>query len=220
MKKLFIYLLIFASFSVFSQKNGCPSKSQKNYSCGNISEDVFENILEVDYEMPTKFNVSVNHNFKRKKDILRAKEINELVSKVLNDNDFWKALRYYNNYRFSKWSKNLNDDWEVIRDKEIVNTLINGNPKNDDRPKNINLVIDLELYGWSFRKPFETSVGREGNGVVYNKKWFFRKDTLDNIGSNWIHEIAHSKGLRHCFECNEERDYSIPYVIFTNNQQL
>ena len=29
----------------------------------------------------------------------------------MNDSDFWKALSHYKNYKYSKWSNELNDNW-------------------------------------------------------------------------------------------------------------
>lgn len=213
MKKITLFIIALISLSIYGQKNECPVKKDKNYKCGNIVENVFEGISNNNYQLQTKFNITVNQKFKRKIDRKRAEKIITLVNKVMNDSDFWKALSYYKNYKYSKWSNRLNDDWLNISGEEIVNALINGDPKNKNRPDEINLELEVRLYGLSFATPFETAVAKEENGIVYNKRWFFRKDSISNIGSNWVHEIAHSKGIRHCFNCNQERDYSIPYVI-------
>ena len=214
MKKILLFLLALPLIVISQDKNGCPSESQNNYKCGKITESILPDYENLEFEFSTKLVLELDHNLKRKKDIQKAQKVIELINKVLNDQDFWKALENYKNYKFTKWSNELNDTWEPINKKEITNSFLNGNPTNNSRPNLKEETIFFKLYGNSFKWPyFETAIAKVEGKYVCNKKWFFRKDSIKNIASNWVHEFSHLKGIRHCFACNHERDYSIPYVI-------
>jgi hypothetical protein len=214
MKNL-IFLILSIVFPLFGlTQNGCPERSDRNYKCGNIEESILPRLTDIVFSLETEFEFKLNSTFNRKKDQDRAEEILKLVNQVINDPDFWKALEHYDRYQYSKWSKSLKDNWIDITGKQITNCMINGNPESDVRPKRVSVDLNVKLYGLSFATPFESAVAKEvGDGTIYNKRWFFRKHSKEAIGSNWIHEFAHSQGIRHCFKCNEARDYSIPYVI-------
>lgn len=212
--RVFLCMILLSSFIQAQNNNDCPSKSDKDYACGNVQEKILAPLEDYVFEIRTNFNVELNTDFRRRKDSIKAQKVLKLVNQVLNDNDFWKTLRHYQNYQYPRWSQKLNDDWTIVSNDQIINAFINKDPDNKSRPDRIDLDIAIKLYGLSFKTFFESAVAKDGgNGKVYNKRWFFRKYSVVDVGSNWVHEIAHSRGFRHCFKCNEERDYSIPYVI-------
>jgi hypothetical protein len=190
----------------------CPSKDQKRYSCGNVNENILGTINRKGYEIMSHFNIRLVSHFEKDSDKERATKIVELCNKVLNDKDFWNALENYKGYKYAVFE---NDQGiQQISGAKIVNCLINSNPMDTSRPLEVDIPLDIELYGMIFKTPFESAVAKEiGDGKIYNKKWFFRGSSILDIGSNWIHEFSHSKGLKHCYYCHEARDYSVPYVI-------
>lgn len=211
-KHYFLIVTFFTSLGLSAQTLDCPTKNQKGYTCGYVKENILETINRESFEITTHFNLKLVSQFAKVSDNERAGKILELCQKVLNDNDFWNALE---NYRGYKYAVHSNDKGKrQISSIEIVNCLINGNPDDTTRPLENYIQLDIKLYGASFKTPFETAVAKEiGDGKIYNKKWFFRGASIEEIGSNWIHEFSHSKGLSHCYYCHEERDYSVPYVI-------
>ncbi len=211
-KHFCLAVTICVSLDLSAQIVECPNENQKGYSCGNIKENILETLNLKDYTIKSHFNVRLASKFRRVSDNERAIKIIELCNKVLNDVDFWNALENYKGYRYAVFENSQGK--QHISGSQIVNCLINGYPQDTTRPLEVNLALDIELYGASFKTPFESAVAKEiGDGKIYNKKWFFRGSSLDYIGSNWIHEFSHSKGLKHCYYCHEERDYSIPYVL-------
>ncbi len=213
MKKYFCFAVtIFISFSLSAQIMDCPTENQKRYSCGDVKENILETVNRKDYIIKSHFNVRLVSHFRKDSDNERATKIVELCNMVLNEVDFWNALENYKGYRYAVFEDD--NGKQQISGNQIVNCLINGNPKDTTRPLEVDIPLDIELYGASFKTFFESAVAKEiGDGKIYNKKWFFRGSTIDDIGSNWIHEFSHSKGLKHCYYCHEERDYSVPYVI-------
>lgn len=162
--------------------------------------------------MKSHFNVRLVNSFDSQSDIDRANKIITLCNQVLNDSDFWNALEHYNNYKYPIFETAQGK--RQISGIQIINALINGNPDDLNRPLEVDINLTIELYGLAFKTLFESAVAKEiGDGKIYNKKWFFKNFPIDEIGSNWIHEFSHTKGLIHCCYCNQERDYSIPYVI-------
>ena len=209
-----ILLFLFLPTIIFAQdKNGCPPKPQKNYACGNIKEEILPRLESIDYTWDTQIAVEIQQNFKKQKDIQKAEKVAQLVQLVLNDADFWKALEHYDNYQYAKWSEKLGDTWQPISTKEITNSMLNGHPADTSRAALKTEMFSIRLYGGPFKWPRERAIAKFENGHIYNKKWFFRSASIEKIGSNWVHEYSHFKGIRHCFNCNEERDYSISYVI-------
>jgi len=196
-------------------KNGCPSKSERGYKCGNVKEDILSGLAGIEYSFDANVTVTLDDTKLRKsKDRVKAQKVLKLVNQVLNDADFWKALEHYNRYQFAKWSKKFNDTWTVLEKDKITNAFIHGDPNNSERPSQISIEAKIRLYGSSFQWPGEIARAKEiGDGYIYNKKWFFRDYSIVEIGSNWVHELSHSKGFRHCRKCHKERDYSVPYVI-------
>lgn len=211
-KNLCLIITLFVCFSLYGQIMDCPANNQKGYKCGNVEEKILETIARNDYEMKSHFIVRLLNPLRKDSDNERAAKIIELCNKVLNDKDFWNALENYKGYKYAVFENNSGK--RSISGVQIINSLINGSPDDPSRPSKVDIPVDLELYGASFRMPFETALAKEiGDGKIYNKRWFFRGSSIDYIGSNWIHEFSHSKGLKHCYYCHEERDYSIPYVI-------
>ncbi len=211
-KYYFLAMTIFVSFSLSAQIMDCPNGNQKGYSCGNVNENILETLNRKDYVIKSHFNVKLVSRLRKDNDNYRAIKIIELCQKVLNDADFWNALENYKGYRYAVFENAQGK--QQISGSQIVNCLINGDPNDSIRSLEVVIPLDIQLYGASFKTIFESAVAKEiGDGKIYNKKWFFRGSSIDDIGSNWIHEFSHSKGLKHCFYCNEERDYSIPYVI-------
>ena len=213
MKKLLLLLLLFVSAGTLcAQIKDCTDRSQKNYSCGDVEETILNRVLQQEYKMDSKFIVKLVTVFKKEEDQERSQEIATLCTKVLNDASFWNALENYDRYQYAVFEEN--GIKREIAGREIVNCLLNGTPDDNSRPAAVTISLDIALYGLSFKTFFETAVAKEiGDGKIYNKKWFFRSSSIEDIGSNWIHEFSHSKGLKHCYYCNEDRDYSIPYVI-------
>ncbi|HBF21696.1 MAG: hypothetical protein CMI36_14900 [Owenweeksia sp.] len=207
-------LSVLISLFAIAQNQPCPQKNQKGYACGQVEEQILSQLQDTDYEMPTTFKVMVAADFKKETDTERANQVAALCTKVLNDPDFWNALENYGHYRYTLW-KGKEGKERVIEGSQIVNSLINGHPNDSSRPLELVINLNIELYGMGFRFPFfEKALAKEiGDGKIYNKKWFFRKFSIEAIGSNWIHEFSHSQGLSHCYYCDENRDYSIPYVI-------
>lgn len=208
-----LILLIFIPLSSIAQNPPCPKKNQKRYKCSLIKEDILSKLENTNYQMPTKFKIKLVSNFTKKKDIEKVNKVVLICHKVLNDPDFWNALENYGSYKYSVWKQK--DQSQVVQGVQIINSLINGNPNNSARPAERIISLNLELYGLGFKFPFfEKALAKEiGDGKIYNKKWFFRKYSIAAIGSNWIHEFSHSQGLSHCYYCDKNRDYSIPYVI-------
>ncbi len=205
-------MTLFFSLSLFAQLMDCPTKNQKRYTCGNVDENILETINRKDYDVKSHFNVRLVSHFGKDSDNERAAKIVELCNKVLNDKDFWNAIENYKRYKYAVFENDKGK--QPISGTQIVNCLINGTPGDSSRPLEVDIALDIELYGPIFKTIFESAVGKEiGDGKIYNKKWFFRNSSIDDIGSNWIHEFSHSKGLQHCYYCHEERDYSVPYVI-------
>lgn len=196
-----------------AQDPPCPKKNQKNYICGEVKEDILASLVNSNYKFGTKIKVNLSSKFKRSSDKIKADSILLLCERVLNDKDFWKALENYKTYKTTVWRDSTSE--MVISGKQIVNSLLNGNPNNNARPEELTITLKVKLYGFGFKFPFfEKALAKEiGDSVIYNKKWFFRKYTQEQIGSNWVHEFSHIQGLKHCFHCDENRDYSIPYVI-------
>lgn len=212
MIKYFSFTVLFFFSSLSAQIMNCPTKNQKGYSCGNVNEKILETIDRKDYEIKSHFNVRIVSKFAKDSDNQRASKIVELCNKVLNDKDFWNALENYKGYKYAVFENERGK--QQISGVQIVNCLINGNPEDTSRPLEVDVPLDIELYGASFKTPFESALAKEiGDGKIYNKKWFFRGSSIDHIGSNWIHEFSHRQGLKHCYYCHEERDYSVPYVI-------
>lgn len=211
-KYYFLIVTFFAISGLSAQIMDCPTKKQKGYSCGNVDENILETINQENYAIKTHFNIRLVSKFAKDSDNERARKILELCQKVLNDNDFWNALENYKGYKYAVYENDKGK--RQISGAEIVNCLINGNPDNTSRPLVVDISLDIVLYGVPFKTPFESAVAKEiGDGKIYNKKWFFRGEPIEDIGSNWVHEFSHSKGLTHCYYCHEERDYSVPYVI-------
>ncbi|KAA3622140.1 MAG: hypothetical protein DWQ02_26540 [Bacteroidetes bacterium] len=210
----FIAFFLLPIVSISQNKNGCPPKSVKNHKCGNIQEDFKLDTTSEIYLMETFFEVRLKNKLKKEEDNIIAGRCIDLLNNVINDSDFWNLIYQYKKYEFAKWSQNLNDQWLEIDNKQILNTLVNGNPDNNERPDTVIIEIELNLYGSPIKMPKETVIGKHANGnKIFNKRWFFRNRSTKRIASNWMHEITHSKGLRHCFYCNQQRDYSVPYVI-------
>lgn len=209
-----IFFIAIVSFSVAAQREGCPEKDQKNYACGNVEERIIENLPDRSFEWNTTVSIQLKHSLKKSKQKRKAKQVLALVDSVLNDADFWRALRDYPDYRFAKWSEKLDTTWRELKGEEIIQAMLNKDPWNSSVPKQLNLNVTLKLYGPAIKTPFETAIGKDGgNGTIMNKRWFFRGSSIIAIGSNWAHEIAHGRGFRHCSVCHEERDYSVPYVV-------
>lgn len=211
----YLCLLLFCLplFSLAQDQNGCPNDSDTEYRCGNVQERILPRLDSLSYTWTTQITVQLKHRFKRKKNIQRAEQAAQLVEQVLNDPDFWKAVEHYDRYAFSKWSPQLNDPWQPIAQQEITNALLNGNPSDSSRPAQQTEVFYIQLYGGSNKFFWETAIGRVNGQRIDNKRWFFKKASIRDIASNWVHEWSHIKGLRHCFKCHRERDYSVSYVI-------
>lgn len=213
MKLLALFFLCLPIVSLAQDQNGCPTDADKNYQCGNIEETILERLDHLDYTWKPKIVVDLQHNFTRSKDIQRAEAVAQLVEQVLNDSDFWKAVEHYDHYTFAKWSLQFTDLWQPIAQQDITNALLNGDPKNDRRATQQTERFIVRLYGRSFKWRWENAIGKVKGNKIYTKKWFFRKSSIAEIGSNWVHEWSHLKGLRHCRKCHKARDYSVPYVI-------
>ncbi|MET0465872.1 MAG: hypothetical protein ABW007_22105 [Chitinophagaceae bacterium] len=211
-KNIYLLFIIFLCFDSAAQVIDCPDRNQKDYNCGNIEENILATIDRKGYTMNSHFTVSLSSTFSKDSDNRRGAEVTDLCNKVLNDPDFWNALEHYRGYRYAVF-ENAQGKREITG-AQIINSLINGNPNDSSRPSKVNIMLNIELYGMSIKTPFESAVAKEiGDGKIYNKKWFFRKSSIADIGSNWLHEFSHSKGVSHCYYCHQERDYSIPYVI-------
>lgn len=207
-----LIVTLFVSSSLSAQILECPTKNQKEYSCGKVNENILETINRKDYEIKTQFKVRLVSKFVKDIDNKRATKIIELCNKVLNDNDFWNAVENYKGYKYAVFENDKGK--QPISGRQIVNCLINGNPENTSRPLEVVIALNIKLYGASFKTPFESAIAKEiGDGKIYNKRWFFQGSMIENVGSNWIHEFSHIKGLKHCYYCHEARDYSVPYVI-------
>ncbi len=206
-------LLLLNTNNIFAQNTVHPDRNKKKYHCGQVQENILKNLDNANYQMPTKFKIKLKANFSKKRDIEKAKKVVELCNKVLNDVDFWNALENYKSYRHTVWK--CSNKQQVVSGKQIVNCLINAYPNDYARPQEMLVEINLDLYGLGFKFPFiEKALAKEvGDGKIYNKKWFFREYPIEEIGSNWIHEFSHIQGIYHRYDCSEERDYSIPYVI-------
>lgn len=214
MKKLFILLVLIPLLHFGQDSNGCFDKPRKDFICGNITEQILPRLVSVDYEFNTTIEITLKSKLKKERDRNKAEKVIVLINQVLNDSDFWKALEHYDNYQFAKWSKNFNDIWQEISKSQITNSLLNGHPEDSSRLEKYTFDIKVKLYGPTFKTFVESAVAKEvGDGIIYNKRWFYRKNSIETIASNWVHEISHSKGLRHCFNCDENRDYSVPYTI-------
>ena len=211
-KQVYLVLIFFVSCRLSAQIVDCPTKDQRDYSCGNVHENVMNGINREGYEIKSHFNIYLKKPFARQNDNDIAVKVIALCNQVLNDPDFWNALEHYSNYKYAVFESA--NGKQQIAGIQIVNCLINGSPDDNVRPLMVDIPLEVELYGPFIKTFFESAVAKEvGDGKIYNKRWFFRGASYQDIGSNWIHEFAHIKGLKHCYYCSIERDFSIPYVI-------
>lgn len=211
-KHLGILLLLSAYLQVTAQIKECPKSNQKHYRCENVVETILDQTVPRGYQMNCHFNVRLKNSFDNKSDTDKANQVVALCNQVLNDRDFWYAVENYRNYKYTVFEDK--DGKHQVSGMQIVNCLINGTPNDSSRPTELDVSLTVQLYGLPFATFFESALAKEvGDGIIYNKRWFFKNYSVSDIGSNWIHEFSHSKGLTHCYYCNEDRDFSVPYVI-------